>query len=137
MSNEEKKGKVLRIVSEIIDGKVVQQTTGEARRVQAQSITTPPPAVPLKGKFDIAVGLRQTVKSAIQSSGKDKYQIIAEMGMLMNRGELDYNGPEKWSSLDKENELPAEYLPAFCSVTGSLEPLKYIAEQLGYILIEK
>lgn len=139
MSNEEKKGKILSIVAEIIGGKDVQ--------AKANKNSGPQPLAPLErnssqpvvreGEFDIVMGFRQTLKQSINVCGKDRFQIIAEMGYLMTNGSLDHSDPEKWVSKEQTNSIPAEYLPAFCHVTGSIEPLRYIAESLGYTLIEK
>lgn len=123
MPSDEKKGKVLRIVSEIVRGSALH----------------PAPAQnpPSQGELDILQGFRHSLKQAINASGKDKYSIIAEMGLLMNDGKLEYSAPEKWTSKNESEGLPAEFLPAFCKATGTIEPLRFLAEAAGCTLIER
>ncbi len=44
---------------------------------------------------------------------------------------------DSWTAESKEyHRFPAEYLPAFCQVTGSREPLRIIAELIQCHLLE-
>lgn len=134
MSKEELKGRVLNIVSEITKGKPIQEKPqGD---VAANSpLRNSNHFCQEEGALDISMGFRQCVKDAISSSGKDKYQIAEEIGRLTGNGKFVHTMVDGWISKDQTVGMSAEDLTAFCYVTGTLEPLRFLLKPLNCDII--
>lgn len=87
-----------------------------------------------EGTFDIALGFRQTLSRSMHNSGKDRYQIAAEVSRLMQR-DLSKEMLDKVCGSDPAYALRAEALPAICHVIDCVEPLRYLVEPSGWDLI--
>ncbi len=80
--------------------------------------------------MDVALGFKQSLSRAIAGCGKDRYLIAAEISRATQR-DVSKEMLDKYTSSDAAYRLPAEVLPAFCHVTGSLEPFRYLLDPLG------
>jgi hypothetical protein len=83
-----------------------------------------------EGALDIDLGLRQCFSRAMHASGKDRYQIAAEMSRLM-RGSITKEMLDKYAASDQANGMKANALAAFCFVCNTFEPLQYVLKPLG------
>jgi hypothetical protein len=82
-----------------------------------------------EGALDIDLGHRQCLSRAMQASGKDRYQIAAEMSRLMATT-ISKEMLDKYAASDPHNGMRAVMLTAFCFVTGTMEPFSYLLEPL-------
>lgn len=92
------------------------------------------------GSLNIGIRLRHAISEGIRKSGMDRIDICTAMYKLTgvetskatldswsaesrdkSSENIDYNGNKRWG-------IPAEMVPAFCSVTGFWEPLFIQAE---------
>lgn len=86
---------------------------------------------PREGQLDIANRLRLALVQAIRNSGKSRHIIAGEMSHLLGL-EITKTTIDTWTAESKErHRIPAEYLPAFCQVTGDREPIRLLAETGG------
>ncbi len=83
-----------------------------------------------EGSMDIALGFRQCLSRSISQSGKDRYQVAAEISRLQRR-DLSKDTLDKYTGSDLAHALRAEALPALCRVVGSLQPFHYLLDPLG------
>lgn len=83
-----------------------------------------------EGALDIDLGYRQCLSRAMQHSGKDRYQIAAEMSRLMATT-VSKEMLDKYAASDPHNGMRAVMLTAFCFVTGTMEPFHYLLEPLA------
>lgn len=83
-----------------------------------------------EGMLDVSLGFKQCLSRAISISGKDRYQIGAEISRATQR-DISREMLDKYTSSDPAYRLPAEILPAFCHVTVTLEPFRYLLDPLG------
>jgi hypothetical protein len=82
-----------------------------------------------EGHFDIANKLRLALIAAIKQCSLSRHQIAGEMSHLLGH-EVSKTTIDTWTAESKErNRIPAEYLPAFCRVTGDREPIRLLAER--------
>lgn len=96
----------------------------------------------IKGELSVIERLRGALRSAVKGSLLSRDQIADEMSHLCGQG-ITKQVIDSWTREDQDapNEgkkiqrhIPAEYLPAFCKVTHSLEPLRIITEAAGFFL---
>jgi len=81
-----------------------------------------------EGDLDIANRLRLVLIRAIKESPLSRHQIAGEMSHLLGH-EVSKTTIDSWTAESKErHRIPAEYLPAFCRVTGDREPIRLLAE---------
>jgi hypothetical protein len=103
-----------------------------------------------EGRCCVIEGLRGALRDAIKASPLSRHQIAGEMshlvGQTITKEQLD-----SWTREDQRSEpqslgttesgttirrhVPAEYLPAFCKVTGAMEPLRLLAEAAGFFVL--
>ena len=83
-----------------------------------------------EGALDISLGLRQCLSRSISSCGRDRYHIAAEISRL-TRTSFSKDMLDKYTSSNPEYGIRAEVLTAFCHVTATLEPYRYLLEPLG------
>ena len=83
-----------------------------------------------EGSMDIALGFRQCLTRSISQSGKDRYQVAAEISRLQRR-DLSKDTLDTYTGSDLTHALRAEALPALCRVVGSLLPFHYLLDPLG------
>jgi hypothetical protein len=91
--------------------------------------STPEPRT--EGSLDVAEKLRLSIIDAIKQSPLSRWEIAGKMGELLGRDVSKFQ-LDAWTAESKEAyRFPAEYLPAFCSATGSQEPLRLLAQAAG------
>lgn len=83
-----------------------------------------------EGALDIDLGHRQVLSRAMSNCGKDRYQISAEMSRLM-KATITKEMLDKYAASDTANGIRGAMLTAFCMVTGTFEPIRYLLEPLG------
>jgi len=83
-----------------------------------------------EGALDIDLGHRQCLSRAMQNSGKDRYQIAAEMSRLMATT-VSKEMLDKYSASDPHNGMRAIMLTPFCFVTRTMDPISYLVEPLA------
>ena len=101
------------------------------REYEAQRYMGPQP-----GSFNIANQLRGEISEGLRQSGTSRFEVAARMselcGVEITKSQLD-----SWTAESKEyHRFPAEYLPAFCHVTGYVEPLRVMAQMVRCYLLE-
>ncbi len=83
----------------------------------------------VEGDLDIANRLRLSLLQAIKQCDLSRHQIAGEMSHLLGH-EVSKTTIDSWTAESKErNRIPAEYLPAFCRVTGDRESIRMLAER--------
>ncbi len=90
-----------------------------------------------EGNFaDIPHLVRAALVKAIKNCPLSRYQIAARISELMDR-DLTKEMLDKYCSESAEgHRLPAEIIPAFCKVTGSLSLLKIFAEPMACTFLD-
>lgn len=91
---------------------------------------------PGPGSFNIQSRLREALSEALKACPFSRYEAAARMSELVGV-EITKTMLDSWTAESKEyHRFPAEYLPAFCHVTGSKEPLRMMAELVQCYLVE-
>ncbi len=81
-----------------------------------------------EGELNISNTLRLALVEAIDLCPLSRHQIAGEMSHLLGC-EVSKTTIDTWTAESKErHRIPAEYLPAFCRVTGDREPIRLLAE---------
>lgn len=112
----------------------------DVRQLDLFSLLHPNPNPPQPGDLNIDIRLRAAISEAIRRSGKDRYDICAEMAKLTGV-EVSKHGLDSWSaeSRAKSSDLldtngnkrwgiPAELLAAFCQAVDDWRPIHIIVE---------
>ncbi len=93
--------------------------------------TTKEQAVVVEGAGNVRERLRLALSAAIKQCSLSRWEIAGKMSHLLGH-EISKYSLDAWTAESKEgHRLPAEYLPAFCSVTGDNGPLQLLAETAG------
>ncbi|NHM25428.1 hypothetical protein G7K71_08470 [Desulfofundulus sp. TPOSR] len=91
---------------------------------------------PAPGSFNISSRLRNAISEGLKRSSLSRYEVAARMSELVGV-EITKSQLDSWTAESKEyHRFPAEYLPAFCLVTGHLEPLRMMARMLKCYVLE-
>ena len=90
----------------------------------------------IPGSMNISVQLRNELSEGLKISMMSRHQVAARMselaGVEITKSQLD-----SWTAESKEyHRFPAEYLPAFCMVTGYKKPLMMMARLVQCYLLE-
>ena len=92
------------------------------------------------GRLKIIDALKQSLRSAIKTSPLSRHQIAGEMSHLLDES-ISKEMIDSWTRESDEmngrtpRHIPAEYLPAFCSVTGDNEPLMIMGRVAGMFVL--
>ena len=90
---------------------------------------------PATGSCNIQVQLKESVSRAMSISKLSRYEIAGQISNLLGKDVTKYH-LDAWVAESKDgHRLPAEYLVAFCKVTGSYEPLNLICKPLGLFIM--
>jgi hypothetical protein len=99
------------------------------------------PAAPTQGAFNITEKLRISMREAIKSCPLSRYQIAGQMSHLLDE-EITADQVNSWTRENQQDpnglvkrHIPAEYLPAFCEVVKSSEPLKVMGSPCGVFIL--
>ena len=87
--------------------------------------------------FNIDILLRETIALAIKESPLSRFQIAAKMSEALGI-EVSKTMIDSWTAESREgiNRFPACYLPTFCHVVESIEPLRVLADLVGSIVVQ-
>jgi hypothetical protein len=79
--------------------------------------------------------LRESICRAIKQCPMKRQKIAAEMSSLVGN-EVTKFMIDSWTAKSKpQNRIPAEYIPVFCRVTETKEPIKIIASASGVLVL--
>lgn len=88
-----------------------------------------------EGKFRIINELRSSLRSAIKACPLSRHQIAGEMSHLLGEA-ISKEQIDSWTAESKvDRHIPAEYLPAFCHVTGCNESLVVLCKLLNLFIL--
>lgn len=91
---------------------------------------------PKTGSFNIKDKLSQMLSDGLKEFEGSRYEAAAKMSELCNQ-EITKTMLDSWTAESKTNHrFPAEYMPAFCFVTGYKEPLIEMARMIDCHLLE-
>lgn len=80
------------------------------------------------GSMNISGQLRNLISEGLKQSTLSRWEVAAKMSELLDT-EITKSQLDSWTAESKEaHRFPAEYLPAYCQVTGYKEPIRLIAE---------
>lgn len=84
-----------------------------------------------EGVANVQDRLRLALCAAIKQSPLSRWEIAGQMSHLLGH-EISKYSLDAWTAESKDgHRLPAEYLPAFCQVTGDRTPITILAEVGG------
>ena len=92
------------------------------------------------GQFRVISQLRASLRAAIKDCPLSRHQIAGEMSHLLGES-ITKEMIDSWTRESDEingrpgRHTPAEYLPAFCKVTGCNEPLVIIGRMVGMFIL--
>ena len=87
------------------------------------------------GSLNIQTQLKETISQALKQCPLSRWEVAGKMSALLGI-EVSRYTLDAWTAESKEyHRFPAEYLPAFCRVVGSMEPLSFLARQAGGFLL--
>ncbi len=88
------------------------------------------------GSFNISNQLRGELSEGLRRSGMSRFEIAAKMSELVGT-EITKSQLDSWTAESKEyHRFPAEYLPAFCQVTGHKDLLRMMVKLIHCYLLE-
>lgn len=93
-----------------------------------------------EGKFRIIDQLRASLRSAIKESALSRHEIAGQMSHLLGET-VKKQALDSWTRQSDEingrprRHIPAEYLGAFCHVTGRNEPLVILGKIAGLFVL--
>ncbi|WP_448874415.1 hypothetical protein [Desulfobulbus propionicus] len=82
------------------------------------------------GRMNVAAPLQAAIREAIRQAPKSRETIADEMTELAGVT-VTVHQVNNWTAESHPHRIPAELLPAFCQVTGSIEALRLLAETAG------
>lgn len=84
-----------------------------------------------EGTLNIRERLRISLNRAIKNCGLSRAQIAGEMSHLLGV-DVTKSQIDSWTAESKADyRIPAEYLPAFCRVTDTTEPIEILTQAAG------
>lgn len=86
--------------------------------------------------FNISYRLRAEISEGLKRCPYSRFEVAARMSNLLGV-EVTKSQLDSWTAESKEyHRFPAEYLPAYCAVTGHKEPLRIMARLIQCYLLE-
>lgn len=82
------------------------------------------------GRLCCSAKLRAAVGAAIKAAPKSREAIADEMAQMTGAA-ISVHNLNSWTAESHPHRMPAEYVPAFCVATGSIEPIRVLAETAG------
>jgi len=84
-----------------------------------------------EGSHNVQPRLSHSMSNAIRACSLGRFEIAGRMSHLVGQ-EITKAMLDSWTAESKEQHRPpAEFLPAFCVVTGSREPLQILTDAAG------
>jgi len=105
-----------------------------------RELNAPEEPGPAEGRMRCIDDLRGAIRRAIKTSPLSRHQIAGQMSHLLAHT-ITKEMIDSWTRESDEvngrpvRHVPAEYLPAFCDVTGSTEPLRILGELCGLFVL--
>jgi hypothetical protein len=91
---------------------------------------------PAPGSMDIGNRLKNELSEGLRRCMLSRFEVASKMSELVG-AEITKSMLDSWTAESKEyHRFPAEYLPAFCAVTGHKEPLRLMARMIKCYLLE-
>lgn len=87
-------------------------------------------AIKIPGRLNVSATLQSSIREAIRKAPKSRETIAEEMTELTGL-HVSVHQVNNWTADSHPHRIPAELLPAFCQATGSIEPLRLLAEMAG------
>jgi len=93
-----------------------------------------------EGRYRVIDRLRASLRQAIKDCPLSRHQIAGEMSHLLGET-ITKEVIDSWTRQSDEingrpgRHVPAEYLPAFCHVTGESEPLAILGKLVGLFVL--
>ena len=84
----------------------------------------------ISGRLCVSAKLLCAVRDAIRKAPKSRETIAEEISELTGSS-VSVHQVNNWTAESHPHRMPAELLPAFCKATGSMEPLRLLAEAAG------
>jgi len=98
---------------------------------QAREATGGPDSQSNEGSSNVRERLRLSLCAAIKQCQLSRWEIAGKISHLLGQ-EISKYQIDTWTAESKDgHRIPAEYLPAFCLVTGDHGPLRALAEVAG------
>ncbi|HWP96442.1 MAG TPA: hypothetical protein VN426_06295 [Syntrophomonadaceae bacterium] len=86
--------------------------------------------------FNISYRLRSEISEGLKQCPLSRFEVAARMSNLLGI-EVTKSQLDSWTAESKDHHrFPAEYLPAYCAVTGYKEPLRMIARLVQCYVLE-
>jgi len=87
--------------------------------------------------LNIDILFRATLAKAIKESNLSRIQIAAKMTEALDI-EITKTMLDSWTAESREglNRFPACYLPVFCQIVESIEPMRVLADLIGCFVVE-
>lgn len=82
------------------------------------------------GRMNVVGRLQAAIRQAAKSAPKSREQIADDMTELLGET-VTVHQVNNWLAESHPHRIPAEYLPAYCEATGSIEPLRIMSEVAG------
>lgn len=82
------------------------------------------------GRMSVGIPLQAAIRDAIRQAPKSRETIADEMSDLAGVT-VSVHQVNNWTAESHPHRMPMELLPAFCRATGSVEPIKILAESAG------
>lgn len=82
------------------------------------------------GRLNVNARLQAAIREAVKRAPKSRETIADEMTDLVGQG-ITVHQINNWTAESHPHRIPAELLPAFCMSTGSMEPMRVLAEAAG------
>lgn len=82
------------------------------------------------GRMNVTVPLQAAIRDAIRRAPKSRETIALEMTELTGIP-VRVSQVNNWTAESHPHRMPTELLPAFCQATGSIEPIRMLAEMAG------
>lgn len=84
-----------------------------------------------EGTLNVREHLRAAINEALKGCPLSRWEVAGKMSHLLGI-EISKFMLDAWTAESKEgHRFPAEYLPAFCEVTGDRRPLSILASKAG------
>ena len=92
------------------------------------------------GSMLIIDQLREALRQALKSTHLSTHQVAGEMSHLLNEtisAEMIYSWTRESDELNGRpgRHVPAQFLPAFCQVTGSTAPIEIMGKAIGLFVL--
>ena len=92
---------------------------------------------PVTGTMNVQMSLREALNQAIKGCDLSRWEIAGKMSDLIDC-EISKAMLDAWTAESKEgHRFPAEFLPAFCKVTGDRESLTLLAGKADLCALPK